>query len=387
MSQTLPIGEIFGRENISRLVWPRSDSGTLVREVFLPLLEDGVTPYVRNIDGEPFILKIGDKLLPLLVLERQYANSPIASPYSMYTSFALHELKTIQNRLLRAALLLSVGPLIGILQPLLKVCHFNRVVLVNGLPFSTALYPRLSATEIAAARTALLARFPKHAIIFRTVDALAGGEFMQTLREAGCRLIYHRPAYHLHCQAQDYKCASALRRDLALFRKTAYRLVPGEALDAADIDRISTLYNALFIGKYGPFNPSYTPRFFQLVARAQSMTVLALKKGGRVDGFIGMYENGEALADPFLGHDQTLPKSLGLYRMLVALPFLKARELSVPVNFSAGVGLFKRRRGCRLAIEYLAVLADHLPVAQRLPWRLFELFNRIAVPLMRKVEF
>lgn len=386
-SQEAPAVEIFGLDNISALVWPDSVSGRFVREMFLPMLVNGISRYVRNIKGELFILKVGDELLPLTVLEREYANAPIASPYAMYTSFTLHELKTIQNRLLRGILLSSAGALIYAIQPLFKACRFNRVVLVNGFPFSTALYPRLSAAEIAATVSALTVKFAVHAIAFRTVDLLNGGELMQHLRSAGGRLIYHRPAYHLPCNAPNYKNAPALRRDLALLKKTPYQIMRGPDLTAADVSRMSELYDALFIAKYGPFNPQYTPEFFQLAAQAQSMEILALKKDGRIDGFIGLYNNGQTVADPFLGHDQDLPKSLGIYRMLAAQPFLKAKAMAAPVNYSAGVGLFKRRRGCKLTIEYLAVFVDHLPGVRRLPWRVLELCNCIAILIMRKIEF
>lgn len=382
-----PLVEIFGRDAVASISWPNTPAARFVQEMFLPMVQKGISRYVRNIQAELFVAKLGDIVLPISVLEREYANSLVASPYTMYTSFTIQELRSIQNPVLRGFLSMSVGALCRAMQPILKIARFNQVVLVNGLPFSTVLYPTLGEHQIDAIRRALVEKFPRHAIVFRTIDELAGERLPERLKMSGFRLIYHRPAYHLRPGLPGFKAPEALRRDLALFRKTPYQVVHGRDLGSSDIGRITELYENLFIRGYSRYNPQYTEEFFRLAVRAESLEIIALKKDGRVDGFIGLYGNERVLVDPFLGHDRSLPKSLGIYRMLAALVFSRARDKAMAINYSAGVGLFKRRRGCHLAIEYIATYDRHLSFSRRLPWIILELCNCIAVPIMKKVEF
>jgi hypothetical protein len=90
---------------------------------------------------------------------------------------------------------------------------------------------------------------------------------------------------------------------------------------------------------------------------------------------------------PLMGYDTSLPQRLGLYRLLMAAVLKYAMETGRRVNLSAGAAQFKRLRGGVPAIEYSAVLADHLPrERQRAVRALRWLTTRIGVPIMTRFE-
>lgn len=347
------------------------------------MVRDGITRYVENVRADLFVLAQGELVLPLAVVDGCYDNSLVASPYSMYVTLTKHELRTLPHRGLRA---LITGAL-ALFSVLFKVCRFNRVALVNGHPLSTALYPSLGEDDILAVRSALIEAFPNHAVVFRSIDGSLGEEVVRSFAQQGFRLVYHRPTYGMNPTRADFRMTSALHRDFKLFEKTDYELVSAAELTDSDIKRITELFRQLYIARHTPLNPQYTERFFRMVVRDRVLDVVALKKDGRVDGFIAFQDDGRQLTDPFLGYDTSLPQKLGLYRMLVALVVKRAREKGLSINYSAGVGEFKKRRGCKLTIEYIAVYDRHLPWHRRLPWMLLQSMNRVAVAIMRRVDF
>ena len=382
MNHVVPI-QLFSKYNIKDLTWPTEPWGRFAEGLLRPLCDDGVARYVRNIEAEQYVLKLGSKVLPLTVVDAAYENSYIASPYTHYVQFTAEELRLVTSRV--------VGKLLDLTEKLLKypcrACEMNRIVLVNGWPLTTTFYPELTGAEVGAVRDFLVRRFPHHTIAFRTVDGLFGDGFGQLFRQQGFRLIYYRPIYSLDPTVENFRPRAALRRDLNLLKKTEYAVLGAEQLGEGDIERISELYHKLYIQKYTSCNPQYTKDFFLLLWRKKLMELTALKKGGRVDGFIASYGDERQLADPFLGHDTDLPKSLGIYRMLAALVYLQAKERGVLMNYSAGVGDFKKRRGCRKTVEYLAIDDRHLGSRRRLPWALLQAANHFAIPLMERVDF
>jgi hypothetical protein len=382
MKHVVPI-RLYSKYNIKDLTWPTEAWGRFAEGLLRPLCDDGVATYVGNIEAEQYVLKVGAKVLPLTVVNGAYENAYIASPYTHYVQFTAEELRLVTSRF--------IGQLLDLTAKLLKhpcrACEMNRIVLVNGWPLTTTFYPELTGAEVGAIRDFLVRRFPDHAIAFRSVDSLSGDGFEELFRQQGFRLIYYRPIYSLDPTAENFRPRAALRRDLNLLKKTDYEILSTEQLEERDIERISELYHKLYIQKYSACNPQYTTGFFLLLWRKKLMELTALKRDGRVDGFIASYGDDRQITDPFLGYDTDLPKSLGIYRMLAALVYLKAKERGVLLNYSAGVGDFKKRRGCRKSVEYLAVDDSHLSARRRLPWALLNATNDFAVSLMQRVDF
>lgn len=378
-----PRVRILAAETIGDLVWPSTLSGRLAKAMLPPLMSNGTTHYVRNMHAKMLALAVGQEILPLTVVDGCRGNSLVCSPYTHYLDFTAFELRSLEKGPKRTLLL----ALIDLLGPLFRACRMDRVVIVNGWPLSTSLYPELTQSDISAIRDELAREFPEHAIVFRTVDDLEGPGFKDALEREGFRLIYHRPTYAMNPADAGFRPSYPLRRDIKKLRTSDYRVVRADALEEPDIGRIAELYEKLYIQKYTRFNPQYTRAFFELVWRERIFDLVALKKNDRVDGFIAMHRNHKQIIDPFLGYDTELPQQLGIYRMLAALVYLAAKEEKLKLNYSAGVGEFKRRRGCELTVEYLAVYDLHLNRFRHIPWMALQASNRIAIPMMKSVSF
>jgi hypothetical protein len=100
-----------------------------------------------------------------------------------------------------------------------------------------------------------------------------------------------------------------------------------------------------------------------------------------------MLRFGDLLTSPIVGYNTALPARQGLYRMLAALVLRQASRDGCMVNLSAGVAHFKRQRGGQPAIEYSAVLANHMPVkTQRAVRALSAITRHIGVPIMKRYQ-
>jgi hypothetical protein len=68
---------------------------------------------------------------------------------------------------------------------------------------------------------------------------------------------------------------------------------------------------------------------------------------------------------PLLGYDMTRPQSEGLYRIASYMAADAAMNTGLRFHGSAGAGEFKRNRGARGIIEYMAVDGRHLSAPRR----------------------
>ena len=374
---------IFCRADIDELPWPATDHANFIRRLMVPMMQEGISRYVRNIDGEIFMLLMGSQVVPLLSLHTHKCQSMILSPTDLYVDALAYEFGTQKARLLRG----FYGLLKIILRPLLGICSFNRVVFVNAMPLSTAFYPPMSRREITTLSRFIKQRFPDSTIVWRNIDDYDGDFALgKDLKACDYRLVYARPTYGIDTRNPQFRETNALKNDLRLAANTSYTKGGWELVNEEDIPRIASLFHQLYVDKYTPVNPIYTEDFFRLIWRERLFDPLILRKKGRIDGFIAHYVNEGRITDPFLGHDLALPRSSGVYRILTASVYQKARQQGLIVNYSAGVGQFKRLRGFRMTIEYQAVYHSHLAWYRRWPWLMFESLNGIARQVMRRVE-
>ena len=108
---------------------------------------------------------------------------------------------------------------------------------------------------------------------------------------------------------------------------------------------------------------------------------------GELQAAVGIFQQGNTLTAPIVGYNTMLPQSLGLYRLLMSSVFDQARGCGGRVNLSAGAAHFKRLRGGVPAIEYSAVLTNHLPAKTRKAIRMLQwTTNSIGVPIMERFK-
>lgn len=376
---------LYDAATIEQLPWPLTGEGEYARRFLTPLIKEGVTPYVANLQTTLYALHLEDLVLPVTINDGEYRNAYPCSPYTHYALAAWDEAQRLRPWVLRPAL----GALIAPMAALLRAGQINRAVHVNNWLLSTNLYPCLGEAHLQAI-TGLTERFPQHALILRSLNEALHGELLAELRVLGYRLIPSRQVWlHDICHWDSFpeKARWQLRRDMRLIKERGYEVVHHEQLRPADLPRLRELYQLLYLQKYSHFNPDFTERFFAHALATGSLYLIGLRKEGRFDGVLGYFWRAGVMTTPLFGYDTSLPQELGLYRMISALLAQEVERRGLLLHASSGAASFKRLRGARPAIEYSAVYDRHLPAHRRLPWALLEeVLTRVAVPLIQRMK-
>ncbi|WP_263262525.1 hypothetical protein [Pseudomonas sp. RIT-PI-S] len=355
--------------------------------------------YVRGYARHSEIANVSTRLALLETASQQWVvsvnegaehagNCYVVSPLAAYGGYALAELE----RLRRPWLTWPLKAVVAAMQALLHRARLDRVVWVNNWLLSTNLYPaRLDGAELAQLTTFLRTRFSDHALGFRSLNDFSNPGLRDALHALGYRSVPSRQVYLF--DGRDGAQAAFLRHhntrlDATLLRRSPYQVVPGEALDDADFQRIEHLYNLLYLHKYSRLNPHYRAQWIRRGQREGWLELRALRNlEGRVDGVVGWFTNAVGLSAPIVGYNTSLPQRSGLYRQLTSLCLQEATRRRELLNFSAGASRFKRLRGGQPQIEYSLVYVAHLPWARRCAWAvLSRLLHTLAVPLMKRFE-
>lgn len=378
--------KLYDSTTIDTLPWPDSEIATLAKNYWLPLMKGGATQFIDNVNSQLFALAIDELVFPVTVNEREWQNSYVCSPYSHYITYTKEELYTLNNPLLEQVLEILLNGM-GIILQLGKI---NQVVIVNNWLLSTNLYPNLSKSQIAALTTYLQGKFPKHTIIFRSINTYLDDCLFAAFQDNGYHPIGSRQIYLYNPQNQSpvkSKMRWRLKQDFNLIKKQGYEVIQSDEIPLNEIPRLVELYNALYLEKYSKNNPQFNANLLELALKNKALHLQALRKAGRIDGVIGFYEMNGMMTTPILGYDTRLPQSVGLYRMLSAQLTLEATRRGIILHQSSGAASFKRFRGFVGNIEYSAVFYQHLPFWRQWVWRLLGfLVNNLAVPLMRKYQ-
>jgi hypothetical protein len=259
---------------------------------------------------------------------------------------------------------------------------------LNNWLLSTNLYPATEGIDFAALAASCEARWPRHALWFRSLNAVQHADWLQALMTAGFDLIPTRQVYLFRDMKQGAMKHRNLHRDLHLLRTTPLTPVFHDAFTDADFVRSEALYAQLYLDKYSRLNPSYTAAFLKAWHRAGLLEFAGFRDdSGELRAVVGMFGQGSLLSAPIVGYDTSWPASAGLYRLLMAHVLKTTLERDAVLNLSAGAAHFKRLRGGEPAIEYSAVLSRHLPMATRRTLRgLQMLTTKLGVPIMRRFQ-
>lgn len=332
---------------------------------FAPVLERGTVWCAANLATTPAFLRIDGIEMPLTVNETEWDNSWICSPWTHYVTYAREEIDRATGPLTSAA----AGVLLGGLGAWFRRADLNRVVMVNNWLLSTNPWPRWEPRDLPRLLDALAARWPNHAIVFRSLNEKESGPLLRALAAAGTRIIPSRQVWWYEAGSEAVARSPEFRKDANLLRRGDLEVVPSEALGEDDFPTLAKLYEDLYLGKYSNHNPRFSKAWLNHLHRESLARFTALRDhSGRLVGVEACAEIHGILTSPVVGYDTSLPKSLGLYRRLAVMPVLEARRRGIPLNLSAGVGRFKALRGGEPVMEYLAVHDRHLPAWRRRPW-------------------
>ena len=174
---------------------------------------------------------------------------------------------------------------------------------------------------------------------------------------------------------------------MALLHASDYAFVEAYEIGPEDYPRMAELYAKLYLDKYTSLNPRYTAHFMEAAHRGNLLTFFGLRRGGRLDGIIGFFEEGAVMSAPVVGYDTSVPQELGLYRRLMAIGMHRARQGNRLYNMSAGAAGFTRNRSAVPALEYSAVYGRHLSPPNKAATRIVEaILNLVGKPLLKRFE-
>ncbi|GLU32288.1 GNAT family N-acetyltransferase [Trinickia caryophylli] len=340
--------------------------------------------YVGNIDVKVDMVDLGGLRFPATINEAGGENAWVCSPLTTYSRYALEETR----RVVPPAVARPLTAILGVADRWLRDAGLDQAVSVNNWLLSTNLYPSPDGIDFRAAADALTARWPGHAIWFRSLNFAQHAGWLHSLHAAGFELIPTRQVYLFPDVARSAAEHQNLRRDLKLLHATNLQQVDGSMFGDADFDACATLYGQLYLDKYSRLNPSYTAAFLRDWHRAGLLDLSGFRDAsGRLCAVIGTFAQGPLITAPIVGYDTALPQSAGLYRLVMAHVLAYTQERSGTLNLSAGAAHFKRLRGGEPAIEYSAVLSDHLPARTRRALRLLRtLTTRLGVPVMQRFK-
>ncbi|ABY24996.1 conserved hypothetical protein [Renibacterium salmoninarum ATCC 33209] len=285
----------------------------------------------------------------------------------------------------------ALRPVISGLGAILRSGSIDDAVIVNNALISTNLHPDLSAVALAKITRVLVEAHPDCAIAWRSVHG-RDSELPERLRANGYQLIPARSVLFVPTKDRQFESHRDYRKDLNLWHSTladpdGYRLTAPSCLTDEQCLRIAELYRMLYLEKYSWHSPQYQSSFFEQTARTGMFKYLLIERAGRIDAVIGYYTNHQHLAAPIIGYDTSLPRELGLYRMINLQITETAWQRGLEVHASSGVASFKRSRGAETEIEYTAVYAQHLSRRQRFAWHTLDaVINSVAPTLIDRFE-
>ena len=344
---------------------------------------------IGNVATDMQILDLGKYQFPVSVNNGQEKNNCyVVSPLNAYTGYLDYELSKLNYP--------------GLFWPLRKLTawfgkrlvnnNIDRIIYINNWLLSTNVYPKAwEGHELDAITSMMADSYPDHAIAFRSLNSFSNSQLIYRLQSLGYIPIPSRQVYLF--AGREGQQSPFLKRhntiiDMKLLQRSAYAIIPGSELQAADYVRLEQLYNMLYLEKYSPLNPHYSADWLRYGQRDGWLELSALRSpAGRIDGIVGWFGDSDTLTAPVVGYDTSLPQSFGLYRMITQLCLQKAIAMQATLNFSSGAAHFKRLRGGRAEIEYSMVYVKHLAPQRQRVWRaLGAMLRSVGIPIMQKFK-
>jgi hypothetical protein len=360
--------------------WPEGDSDA--RRYIGAIATAGAAALVANVRTKWLALRIGDRVLPVTVNDGEYDDSYVCLPHSAYALYARQELDIVDVGRMRPLYRL----LLGFADHLLRRADINRIIHVDNWLLSTNLHGDWDGTELPEIRRLLTARYPHHILAIRSLDPWSCPQLLDAATRDGWTLLPSRQIWVTEDVARDWRPRQSTANDRRRLKRSGLTIDAMDTLHDGDAERIAELYHMLYVGKYSPLNPVFTPDWVRMTHMHRLLHYRGVRDAdGRLMAVAGLLERGGVCTPPVVGYDTTRPQVEGLYRIAAYLFSEIAEHRRWRLNGSAGAAHFKRQRGATGVIEYSAMSIAHLPPVRRALVGLLSLIlTRIAVPMMRK---
>ncbi len=340
----------------------------------------GTPALIANAACDVQLLRMGAARLPVTVDDGTHGRSYVSSPHSAYVLYARDEIALMGLGGLRYA---AEGVLAG-LAGLLRLTRLNRAVHLDNWLLSTNLHGDWDGAGLADMRRLLAERFPDHCVILRSLDGWTCPALLDAVRDDGWTLLPARQVWVTDDLARDWAQRSHTKADARALRRSGLVVERPATIAAADAQRIAALYHQLYVGRYSAINPVFTPQFVMMSAASGLLSYCLLRNdAGAIMGFAALRSAGGVGTVPMMGYDTARPQSEALYRIASYAAAVLALERGLRFHGSAGASQFKRNRGARGVIEYMAVDARHLSAPRRTGLALLAAgLNRFMVPML-----
>lgn len=375
--------KLYDVTTIDEIDWEKKKDGEMIKQFFEPLIRNGSTYFMKNVQTDLFLLEIDDILLPITVNKKEFNNSYVTSPFTHYISYAKEELWELKNPILEKLFSLIIN-LIG---KVLKRSNLNRVVIINNWLLSTNLMGQLlTENQLLMVTNFLTIAFPQHTILIRSMTEALHRPLLEKCQTIGYQKIMSRAIYLFNPTiGLSKKQNKTLQQDKKLFEKYQYDVREAE-ID--DIPQIEKMYYELYIDKYSRYNPQFTKEFFEHAICHHYLQFKLICDGENVKGVVGYWIREGVLTTPVLGYNTKTDKKEGLYRVLSYLITEHVLEHKYLGHRSAGAGEFKRKRGSIQHIEYTYYFQKHLPFHKRLAWSILKaIMTSFVEPIAKKKGF
>lgn len=340
---------------------------------------------IENVQTEVRCIKIAEHwYLPVTINDKENNNSYVVSPYNAYVPYAEEELiRKVKSSIAVAC----IKPIIRCLDAFLKWTDIDRVIHINNFIFSTNPYGDWQGEHIEELVSFLTGQFPKHLLIFRSLNHHQHKKLLQVNLKAGFSNIVSRQVYMFQ---PDYKAWVKHKNnghDRRRIKKEALKYVDHQEMGAHLEDALQ-LYNQLYLQKYSIHNPRFTIEYFSQCYKRKLIYFQGYKdKDGKLVSFSGLFIYGNTITSPLVGYNTALPQEKGLYLHAIQLIFDFMLKTGLMLNLSSGASNFKKLRGGKPTIEYSSIYSAHLSAKTKLMTLLLWLVsNKIGKPLLEKYE-
>jgi len=336
--------------------------GTLAASYVTRLAADGTSKMVNNSASQVLLLRSGPFDLPVTFDDGTLGHSYVSSPHSAYVLYARDEIALLGLGHMRFA----ADAVLGTLSGLMRTMRLNRAVHLDNWLLSTNLHGTWDGTGLADMRQLLWGSFPDHFVIIRSLDPWTCPALLDAVRQDGWTLLPARQVWVTDDLAASWLPRGQTRADAKALRRSGLKTEQASTLSSRDCERIADLYHQLYVGRYSAINPIFTPEFIRLSAAIGLLTFLVARdEQGEIMVFSALRSAGGVGTVPLMGYDMTRPQSEGLYRIASYMAADAAMNTGLRFHGSAGAGEFKRNRGARGIIEYMAVDGRHLSAPRR----------------------
>jgi hypothetical protein len=375
--------QVYTRANADAILWPDSEDGLYACNYLIPFLRNGIEPFIKNIHHTEFnIIQVDHTIFPVTITDFDIRNSYTCSPYNHYISYGgYEEVHRLNNPPVERVIQFLLIPMAAYL----KGNYFDQVVFVNNWLLSTNLYPALSESLITTLADALPQIYPDRAVVCRSGDPYRNARLFNTLTSRGYKMVLSRQVWYMDPLEASH--TRQFKEDQRVLRRHPYEIIYGKDMDDGHFQQAVRLYNMLYIDKYSPYNPQFTPEFFKVARDKNLLHFRALTRNGKMDGIMGFFVRNGLMTQPVFGYDTSMPQETGLYRLLTLVTLQEGARLGLTIHASAGVGPFKKLRGGRSTFEYNAVFDRHLPASRQIPWTVMKWIADQAAPYFKKNNF